>query len=199
MVLHSLAVTGLEEYRVEKALYARGFPIAGEVGWSAIGDLATEVNIGEMSAVVDEANINDPEKLAGDITAVHDWSSKKLAYVAAAVAGGALTENVHVPAKQQADWADYLKKGWPHRLAAYGDAPDATSLMPAERRRKVVAKLVTMERDYLQALGFFYREYHGAEGFYRRKDEQLFDARWSRAVQAIVEQQAASDRPAAST
>lgn len=186
-VLHSLAATALDEYRVEKALYAKGFPLATEVDWAAVGDLATEVNLGVMSATVDEENKNDPEKLARDITAVHDWSSKKLAYTAAAVAGGVLTESVSVPAKYQEDWADYIKSGWSYRQAGYRKAPDAATPAGPEQLQMLVAKLMTVERHYLNTMGFFYREYLGTWGFHRRKDSRLFDARWNRAVRTISE------------
>lgn len=186
-VLHSLAATALDEYRVEKALYANGYPLADEVDWTAVGHVATEVNLDVMSALVDEANKNDPGKLAGDITAVHNWSSKKLAYTAAAIAGGALAEPASVLAKHQEDWVDYIKSGWSHRLAGYRQAPDAATPASAEQLRRLVAKLMTVERHYLNTMGFFYREYLGTWGFHRRKNDRLFDARWNRAVRTISE------------
>ncbi|MFI8659742.1 hypothetical protein ACIGKR_07110 [Rhodococcus qingshengii] len=186
-VLHSLAATALDEYRVEKALYAKGFTTAMEVDWTAVGDLATEVNLGVMSAIVDKSNMNDPEKLARDITAVHDWSSKKLAYTAAAVAGGALAEPASVPAKNQEDWADYIKNGWSHRQAGYREAPDAATPTGAEQLQRLVTKLMTVERHYLNTMGFFYREYLDTWGFHRRKDDRLFESRWNRAVRTISE------------
>ncbi|OZC80525.1 hypothetical protein CH274_15245 [Rhodococcus sp. 06-418-5] len=192
-VLHSLAATALDEYRVEKALYANGFPLADEVGWTSVGDVATEVNLQVMSAVVDETNKNDPEKLAGDITAVHDWSSKKLAYTAAAVTSGALVEPPRVPAEYLEDWTDYLKSGWSHRQAGYRPAPDAATPASAHQLQGLVGKLMTVERHYLNAMGFFYREYHGTWGFHRRKDDRLFDARWARAVRMISERHSEGD------
>lgn len=186
-VLHALAATALDEFRVERSLYARGFPSAQEVDWPALGQVATDVNMDVSEAVVDETNRNDVEKFAGDIAAVHNWSSKKMAYIAAAIVGGATSQAANVPAENQADWSDYIKSTWSHRLAAYKQAPDAASPASLDHLRRLVAKLVTVERHYLKAMGFFYREYRDTWGFHRRKDNALFDARIRRAVQTYAE------------
>ncbi|MCX2966479.1 MULTISPECIES: hypothetical protein [Gordonia] len=186
-VLYALATTALDEYRVERAVYAQGFPLAQEVDWPAAGQVATDVNLDVMEAVVDKTNANDVERLAGDIAAVHNWSSKKMAYIAAAVAADAMPGTVDVLTEQQVDWADYLEGTWSHRLAAYRLAPDASSPASADQLRRIVAKLLTVERHYLTAMGFFYREYRDTWGFHRRKDNSLFAARFERAARVVME------------
>lgn len=189
-VLTSLAAAALDEYRVEKALYAQGFELAHGVDWSAVGDLTEEVNLAIVSAVVDKSNSDDPEILAGDIAAVHDWSSKVLAYTVAAVASGALDDVLQVPPVHQADWDDYMDTTWPQRMAAYISAPDATTPMPTMEHQDLISRLVDVERHYLHALGFFYKRYPDTWGFFRRQDNQLFDARLRRAVDAAARRDA---------
>ena len=114
-----------------------------------------------------------------------------MAYIAAAVAAGVIPETVDVPTEHQVDWVDYLEGTWSHRLAAYRQAPDASSPASADQLRRIVAKLITVERHYLTAMGFFYREYRNTWGFHRRKDNSLFDTRFERAARIVMERERA--------
>ena len=110
-----------------------------------------------------------------------------MAYIAAAVAAGVIPETVDVPTEHQVDWVDYLEGTWSHRLAAYRQAPDASSPASADQLRRIVTKLMTVERHYLTAMGFFYREYRNTWAFHPRKDNSLFNARFERAARIVME------------
>lgn len=186
-VLRSLAATAIEEYRAERAVYAHGFGLAAEVDWPAGGDLATEMNLAVMHAVlIEEKNKTSPVELASDITAVHNWSSKKLAYIAAAVDSGALPAAEALPEENQDDWNDYVKDTWAYRLAGYRTIPDAATPATAGDLDRAIAKLMTVERRFLKSMGFYYKEVRNSWGFYRIKDDRLFDRRWERAVRVAA-------------
>lgn len=182
-VLQSLAATAIEEYRVEKAVYANGFGLADEVDWTGAGDLATEMNMAVIHAVVvEEKNKTSPEELSSDIAAVHDWSSKKLAYIAAAIDSGALPATEAVPAEHRVDWDDYVKDTWTHRLNRYRAIPDAATPMSSSDRRRAADRLLTVERHFLKSMGFYYKQVGRSWGFFRIKNDRLFDTRLKRAV-----------------
>ena len=183
-VLRSLAATAIEEYRVERAVYAHGFGLAGDVDWAGAGDLATEMNLAVMTAVtIEEKNKANPLELSNDITAVHNWSSKKLAYIAAAVEAEAVPATPELPAEHQANWDDYVRDTWTHRLNGYRSIPDAATPMPASNLDRAVDKLMTVERHFLKSMGFYYKEVGRSWGFYRHQNDPLFNRRWERAVQ----------------
>lgn len=144
-VLRSLAATAIEEYRVERAVYAHEFGLAGDVDWTGAGDLATEMNLAVMTAVaIEEKNKSNPLELSNDITAVHNWSSKKLAYIAAAIDAEAVPATPELPAEHQSNWDDYIKDTWTHRLNGYRSIPDATTPMAASDLDRAVDKLMTV-------------------------------------------------------
>ena len=183
-VLRSLAATAIEEYRVERAVYAHGFGLAAEADWAGAGDLATEMNLAVMYAVqVEEKNKTSPLELSSDITAVHNWSSKKLAYIAAAIASGVLPAAEALPEENQDDWSDYVKDTWAYRLAGYRSIPDAATPATAGDRERAIGKIMTVERHFLKSMGFYYKQVGNSWGFYRIKNDRLFDRRWERAVQ----------------
>lgn len=154
------------------------------------------MNIHVMNAVAMEPKNqeNGPQEtnhvleLSGDIAAVQNWASKKLAYIAAAVAAGAVPPAVDVPNENLADWNDYVQATWTYRLAAYQAIPDAGTPIDTAGLDRAINKLITVERHFLKSMGFFYKEIGASWGFYRMKNESNWARRWERVMQAAAAQ-----------
>lgn len=192
--LRALAAASLDEYRAEAAVCRRGLGSDPGVSAEDAGDTAAHLNLDVCEAVVTPEGGNDPVAFAAAILSAQNWSSVKLAYLAAAVNSGELPGGVEdLPAEHRADWDDYIAPTWEARLAAYLAVPDALEPMSATALTAAVDRLAGVERDCLRSMGFEYR-IDGAEvGFYRTGADALFMDRMDRAREELARIHAADD------
>jgi hypothetical protein len=157
-------------------------------------DATAQVNLDVCAAVVMPAS-RDPAVLAREIIRAQDWSSKKLAYLAAAINAGELPAFTvgDLPPEHRADWNDYIAATWSYRLAGYAKVPDALAAVTVGSLAKAVDRLAVVERHYLRSMGFHYKELRAGWGFYRVKDDRLFDERMARAVEEVARRQATEE------
>lgn len=184
--LKILAAGALEEYRIELSLYEKGYGLGAGVSLPDVERLAVELNFSVCEAIGEYLAgdpASDPVALGLATARVLDWSTKKLAYFAAAVNAGALTIDAAALAEDpRADWEGYVEPNWSHRLAGLAKVPGVLEPVDAAQLSKAVDRLAVVERHYMKSMGLSFKKIGAEWGAMYHHDQRKIGPRVARAL-----------------
>lgn len=173
----SLAVKGMEEYRIERTLAENGFDPAGPADLSYWDIVLFDTNVALVESVLTEQTI---DSLVAQVMGAADLLVTTMAYTIGSLTNPAATFGVKaLPPYARQHWDDFVASTWDRRVEFYEGLPACSEPISSSDWETKIMEAWSLEGELLKGFGW---EFSGKgqdqpEAFRRTGSDDLFHQR----------------------